>query len=1015
MEVRSEEVTLHVANPYMRRFVQGDVSVKVRRDFSVGRRLVTVALIAFSAIGAFATQRSIGEWYELHDNSVISLTNTIVVGSQTIHTKDLLKDDITYKHVDSGIDLVLTGKAIWTLRLSGNTTISGGISSDRSLAIELMPGSSTHVRAPHPYDDSGEPKKVYGIRVGCGLLIHGSGALSVSHEGEDALSQGCAISAGNVLGWNGDFLITGGALVQVQTEGVSAINEGIGGRGCVSVIGALLETTGGKIYCHSDVFLDRAVLNMLSLGMGVETTGGNLIMDRSICVIVAESGNALSTRRVMNLDNSIVYALSRIKSCVEIGYNGVSYDPSVIGNGAYKFVTLGGAETSAIEFSRSLTFNGGTLVTCAPGGNAVHSVLNALTVNSGLIRNQCSMNVDSGAFLVDMALVDALGISSGWEALGYEKAFYPRGEIESFLEYTMPAWIRGRGIANPNGFAKRVVSVGRLKINGGTILTENTDYGTCVLDRGRCEMNGGSLQSPLYHSSGSSQIFIDSPVDANGNILVCLTNVFNLGAYAHVQSGWTANLPSGYDTSSLYLDSANKLYFWVPPEYAQGSGGGDAGGGSGGGDAGGDSGGGDAGGDSGGGDVGGGSDGGDAGGGSGVTIYCTISFDSNGGGRGSVRTVKSGEAIGTLPTPVRSGYTFDGWWTAKNNGVQISATTVVTESVTYYAHWMVSDSSGGGSSGGGDSGGDSDGGDTGSDSDGGDADGDFDRGDAGGIFSDLAFAKAQSVSGALYKDGELVGTVQVKVGKINKKKRTVKLSATATLLVNGKTKNVTAKGVTVAMDATNRILPTTLGFKEPIGNMTFEMAADGTFTLMGGTYAMAKATVGGSLPNGTSSFSVDFGDAGLEAPEGYEFIEELFPEDTIVNVSKNGSKLTVPGKVPKVKYKKVKEDGDVYYVPSWEDGEWGNPAGLKLSYKPKTGVISGSFKVYATNIDFIDDNKAPKVKSFTAKFFGIVIDGSGTGLANLKVDKMTYSMPFYFGVDDDYEDDYEDDDWGDDW
>ena len=31
------------------------------------------------------------------------------------------------------------------------------------------------------------------------------------------------------------------------------------------------------------------------------------------------------------------------------------------------------------------------------------------------------------------------------------------------------------------------------------------------------------------------------------------------------------------------------------------------------------------------------------------------------------------------------------------------------------------------------------------------------------------------------------------------------------------------------MDATNRILPTTLGFKEPIGNMTFEMAADGTF------------------------------------------------------------------------------------------------------------------------------------------------------------------------------------------
>lgn len=948
MEVRSEKVALHVANSYMRKCVQRDVSVKVRRDFSVGRRLVTVALIAFSAIGAFATQKSIGEWYELHDNPAISLTNTIVVGSQTIHTEDLLKDDITYKHVDSGIDLVLTGQAIWTLRLSGNPTISGGISSEKSLAIELMTGSSTHVTAPHPYEDSGEPKEVYGIHVGSGLLIHGSGALSVSHEGEDAWSQGCAISAGNVLGRDGDSLITGGASVQVQTEGVSAINEGIGGRGCVSVIGAVLQTIGGKIYCHGDVFLDRAVLNTLSLEIGVETTSGNLIMDRSICVVVAERGNALSTRRTMNLDNSIVYALSRMDSCVEIGSDGHSCDPSVIGNGAYKFVTLGGAETSAIEFSRSLTFNGGTLVTCTPGGNGIHSVLNALTVNSGLIRNQCSMNVDSGAFLMDMALVDALGISSGWEALGYEKAFYPITEINSFFGHTTSVWIARRGIVNPNGFAKRVVSVGRLKINGGTILTENTDYGTCVLDRGRCEMNGGSLQSPLYHSSGSGQTFIDSPVDANGNILVCLTNVFNFGAYTLVPSGWTANLnlPSGYDTSSLYLDIANKLYFWVPPEYAQGSGGGDAGGGSGGGDAGGGSGGGDA--------------GGGSGGGSGVTIYCTISFDSNGGGRGSVRTVKSGEAIGILPTPVRRGYTFDGWWTAKNNGVQISATTVVTESVTYYAHWMVNDSSGGGSSGGGSSGVGGGGGVVGGDG-------------AGGIFSDLAFAKTQAVSGALYKDDALVGTVQVKVGKINKKKGTVKLSATATLLVSGKTKRVTAKGVNVAISATKRISPTTLGFKAPIGNMTFEMAADGSFTLKGGAYAMAKATVGGALEGGSrGTFALE--DFGL-AVSG-ELLDDLLPYGETFDVIGNKWKCA---KVATVKWAKNKATGETGLLVDVSKGKT-NRSALKLTYTTKTGVFRGSFKAYA----LVETNGKKKVVKYTVNVIGLVVDGQGQGEATCK-------------------------------
>ncbi len=45
-------------------------------------------------------------------------------------------------------------------------------------------------------------------------------------------------------------------------------------------------------------------------------------------------------------------------------------------------------------------------------------------------------------------------------------------------------------------------------------------------------------------------------------------------------------------------------------------------------------------------------------------------------------------ALGTLPAPTRTGYTFTGWYTAPVGGTKISdATTVPANNVTYYAHW----------------------------------------------------------------------------------------------------------------------------------------------------------------------------------------------------------------------------------------------------------------------------------------------------------------------------------------
>lgn len=45
-------------------------------------------------------------------------------------------------------------------------------------------------------------------------------------------------------------------------------------------------------------------------------------------------------------------------------------------------------------------------------------------------------------------------------------------------------------------------------------------------------------------------------------------------------------------------------------------------------------------------------------------------------------------SIGSLPTPTRSGYGFDGWYTAANGGIKITETTTVNTDITLYAHWI---------------------------------------------------------------------------------------------------------------------------------------------------------------------------------------------------------------------------------------------------------------------------------------------------------------------------------------
>ena len=68
----------------------------------------------------------------------------------------------------------------------------------------------------------------------------------------------------------------------------------------------------------------------------------------------------------------------------------------------------------------------------------------------------------------------------------------------------------------------------------------------------------------------------------------------------------------------------------------------------------------------------------------------TVTFDANGGTPAtSSKSVTYGSTYGTLPTPTRTGYTFDGWFTAASGGTQVqpSTTVTITSAQTLYAQW----------------------------------------------------------------------------------------------------------------------------------------------------------------------------------------------------------------------------------------------------------------------------------------------------------------------------------------
>ena len=68
-----------------------------------------------------------------------------------------------------------------------------------------------------------------------------------------------------------------------------------------------------------------------------------------------------------------------------------------------------------------------------------------------------------------------------------------------------------------------------------------------------------------------------------------------------------------------------------------------------------------------------------------------VKFDSNGGSPSSSVTMNAGKTLRDIPDfdrqPTRNNYTFAGWYTEKDEGTQVTGETIISNSVTYYAHW----------------------------------------------------------------------------------------------------------------------------------------------------------------------------------------------------------------------------------------------------------------------------------------------------------------------------------------
>jgi len=253
--------------------------------------------------------------------------------------------------------------------------------------------------------------------------------------------------------------------------------------------------------------------------------------------------------------------------------------------------------------------------------------------------------------------------------------------------------------------------------------------------------------------------------------------------------------------------------------------------------------------------------------------------------------------------------------------------------------------------------------------------------DAGAITA--PYVAGNTLYGALYDGCSVVGIVELKLGKINARKGTSRVSGAVTLLDG---KRYTIKGFVAAVRAAE---PLTVSLEvKKVGTLSVTIGGEQFAGTLGSWHAQT-AIVGG---NWTSAPTVSVDASDLSMIPG-TVLDALLP-NAEKGVS-SGTRWTF-AKATSVKWAKPKvgetpvvldaASGKGLLVDTTKDRT--NPSGMKLTYTAKKGTFKGSFKVYALE----GSGASTKLKKYTLKVGGVVVNGVGYGSATCKRPAITWSV-----------------------
>ena len=250
-----------------------------------------------------------------------------------------------------------------------------------------------------------------------------------------------------------------------------------------------------------------------------------------------------------------------------------------------------------------------------------------------------------------------------------------------------------------------------------------------------------------------------------------------------------------------------------------------------------------------------------------------------------------------------------------------------------------------------------------------------------------AAPKAVTLQGVAYDDGgEVIGIVELKLGKVNVRKGTSRVSGSFTGLDG---KKIALKAVNVTgIDGTS---PVSVSMEvKNVGTMAVTIGGTQFAGSLGDLHVQSGA-VGGDWTGSGATVGVDADDVSMFAGT---VLTDFLPDSERAETARG---KWVFDKAALVKWAKPKKGAGLskfYDEVSGKDlivdetkGKT-NRSGLKVAYTPKKGTFKGSFKVYALE----GAGKKTKLKKYTVRVTGLVVNDVGYGVATCKKPSVSWSV-----------------------